>query len=313
MQAIEWDGRPITRPGLISRVPLSAYHSAGICDGPSVSSSGLRKMFSESPAHFYAEWPGNPEWTEDRDTPHFTIGRAVHHLMLGEPFFAKLFCIQPAEYTDEKTGEMKPWNNNANVCKRWNAEQAKAGRSILKGEDVTNIKGMATSLGRHPLIRAGALNGAIERTIVWKDKDTGIWLKSRPDSIPGDSQDFIDLKSCVSVRWNYLTRAVAEYGYHMQGAMVRMAAREVLGMDNSTFTLVFVEKTNPWCARVITLKDNDLDRGERQIRSSLDTMARCLKSKVWPGPGGEGGDAEYLELPEWSQKQIDSQLDTGVY
>ena len=311
-KSIEWNGDAIAAPGLYSKIPLETYHSSGICDGPSVSSSGLRKLFNESPAHFYCDWSGNPDRIEQEDKPHFALGRAVHHLMLGEPFFAKLFAVQPAEYPDSKTGELKPWSNNSNHAKAWKEKMLGEGRAILTLKDVESIKGMADTLSRHPIVKAGALNGMIERSMFWKDKDTGIWIKSRPDSIPGDSGDFVDLKTCQSVLWRDLQRSIAERAYHAQGALVRTAARLVLGISNPTFTLVFVEKTAPWCVRVVTLKDNDLDRGEQANRAALDAMARCLESKHWPGPGGEREDAENIELPSWAQTQLDDRIKYGI-
>ena len=312
IETVKWDGSPITKPGLYSNIPISVYHSAAICDGPSVSSSGLRQIFNKSPAHFYAEWPGNPDRVEQKDKAHFSIGRAVHHLMLGEPFFAKMFAVQPDEYPDSKTGEMKPWHNGSTFAKNWHTEMKVLGRTVLTPSDVENIRGMAMRLGKHPLVRAGALNGMIERSIFWKDKSTGLWVKSRPDAIPGDSGDFVDLKTTTSVLYKDLARTIADLGYHQQGALVRTAAREVLGIASPTFTLVFVEKTAPWCVRVVTLKDNDLDLGERANRAALDAMADCLKAKRWPGPGGDREDAEHIELPEWSQKQIDERLKYGI-
>ena len=311
-KSVEWNGNAITAPGLYSKIPLETYHSSGICDGPSVSSSGLRKLFNESPAHFYCDWPGNPDRVEQEDKPHFALGRAVHHLMLGEPFFAKLFAVQPAEYPDSKTGELKPWSNNSNHAKAWKGKMLGEGRAVLTFKDVEAIKGMAEALSRHPIVKAGALNGMIERSMFWKDKETGLWIKSRPDSIPGDSGDFVDLKTTISVKWVDLQRAIAEHSYHQQGALVRAAARVVLGIKSPTFTLVFVEKKPPYCVRVVTLKDNDLDRGEHANRAALDAMARCLASKHWHGPGGEREDAENIELPGWAQTQLDVRIKYGI-
>lgn len=311
-KSIEWDGHPITIPGMYSKIGLNVYHSFDICANYSVSSSGLRKLFNESPAHFYCDWSGNPDRIEQEDKPHFALGRAVHHLMLGEPFFAKLFAVQPAEYPDSKTGELKPWSNNSNHAKAWKSEMQAEGRAILTLKDVEAIKGMAGALSKHPIVKAGALNGLIERSMFWKDKETGIWIKSRPDSIPGDSGDFVDLKTTTSVKWVDLQRTIADMAYHQQGALVRSAAREVLGIKAPTFTLVFVEKRPPYCVRVVTLKDNDLDRGEQANRAALDAMARCIASGHWPGPGGEREDAENIELPTYMQTQIDDRLKFGI-
>lgn len=333
LKAIEWDGKPISKPGIYSKISLEKYHRADICDGPSISSSGLRRIFSESPAHFYAEWPGNPDYVDQDDKPHFILGRAVHHLMLGEPFFAKLFAVQPIEYPESMRGatdaaiaktlpvflagalpkrEMLPWANVAKFCSAWHDAMAKSGRAVLTTTMVQQIKGMAESLSRHPIIKMGALNGMIERSIFWKDKETGLWIKSRPDSIPESSVDFVDLKKTTSVKWNDLQRTIADFGYHQQGALVRTAAREVLKIDHPTFTLVFIEDKLPFCVRVVTIKDSELDRGERANRAALDAMAKCMKEKHWPGPGGDRDDAVGIELPEWAQKQIDDKIEYGI-
>lgn len=319
MESIEWDGTQITKPGMYSRVPMDTYHIQDICDGPSVSSSDLRLCFSKSAAHAYDKWSGNPKREEEEEEDgrgesekkHFIVGRAMHHLMLGEPFFAKLFAEQPTEYSDA-SGELKKWNGNANVCKTWKKKQDEVGRSILTAKDVRNIRGMAISLTRHPFVaQSGLLNGQVERSMFWRDQQTGIWLKSRPDNIP-PSNDFVDLKTTKSVLWPDLQREIKERGYYQQGALICRGAREVLKIANPTFTLIFVEKTSPWCVETVQLKDNDLDRGERANRASIDTFAEGLKTGAWLGPGGNRDDARPIEMSEWAQKQIDDKLKFGI-
>ena len=308
----------ITKPGLYSRVPIDIYHSQQLFDGPSVSSSGLRKLNPElgSPKHFFAEWDGNPNRKDDTDISKALImGRALHHLVLGEPFFAKTFAVQPDEYRDpDKGNEWKKWNNNATVCKTWNEKQRKAGKFILTPNDAETIKGMAAELSMHPFIQGGALNGLIERSMFWKDKTTGIWVKVRPDSIPSDSADFFDYKTTGGkVIWREIMRACDDYGYHQQGALVRQAAREVLGLDTTqtqfTFTLIFQEKKEPYAVRGVEIKEGALDLGERQNRAALDRLAGCLKTNFWPGPGhGREGD-EKIELSEYKVKQAEYWLE----
>ena len=48
----KWDGGSIGRPGLYENMTLESYHSRDVCDGVSISSSGLRKI-SRSPAHYW--------------------------------------------------------------------------------------------------------------------------------------------------------------------------------------------------------------------------------------------------------------------
>jgi len=37
MKITKWNGKPITKPGWYSGIPIETYHSAGICDGKAVS------------------------------------------------------------------------------------------------------------------------------------------------------------------------------------------------------------------------------------------------------------------------------------
>lgn len=294
-------GQVITKPGIYSGVPISAYHSQAICDGPSISSSGLRKIFNESPAHFYATWDGNPEREEADESAALIIGRAAHHLLLGEDDFSTTFIMRP------ETIDGAAWQGNRTACKAWLKQQAAEGRTVLKPDDIKTIRGMAKSLAAHPLIDSGILNGLVEHSMFWKCKDTGVWKKARPDCIPNDSGDFADLKTTVSVLRDDLQRTLADYAYHQQGALICEGYNILTGNKESTFTLVFAEKSPPYCVRVVTLWNDDLVRGESQNYIAANTFAKCLETGEWPGPAG--ADAEYMALPEWMQKRIDRKLD----
>lgn len=297
MKIIKWDRKPITQPGIYSGVPMDVYHGPNLCDGPSISSSGLRKLSNQSPAHYWVESPYNPDRIEREETASLTLGRAAHHLLLGEDDFNTLYVVRPDKWDSWRT----------NDAKAWKAAQEAEGRTVLLSTQLEVIRGMARSLAAHPLIDAGILNGAIEQTIVWKCKDTGVWLKARPDAIPNDAGDFADLKTTTSVQTADLARTIAEYGYHQQAALIASGWHAITGKDVASFSFVFVESKPPFCTRIVTLKDADLARGERQNFVAVKAFAKCMETGEWPGPGG--ADAEYLELPTWAQTRIDNQLE----
>lgn len=312
IKSIKFDGKPIAKPGLYENVPIDFYHSAKACAGVSISSSGLRTLHAKSPKHYFDTSPYNPNREEPDEKEHFTTGRAVHHLMLGQPFFAKEFVIQPKEIADDE-GVLKPWHGSRTVCKDWMAVAAKHKKTVLSGKTVDHIKGMALSLGTNPFVRAGILNGLIERTIVYRDEETGIWVKTRPDSIPTSSADYSDLKTTLSVAWIDMMRTISDYGYHCQGALIRTAVEKVLKIDRKlfTFSLVFVEKTRPYCCRVVQLKPDDLDLGEQENRLALNRFAECVAKKEWPGPG-EGpeatDDVPYIDLTDWYRERAKARI-----
>ena len=87
----------ITEPGVYD-VSIDRYHSQ-ICDGPSISSSGIRALL-RSPAHYWRTSDLNPARVEEDDKEAFILGRAAHHLLLGEKEFSRQFVIRPDEAPD---------------------------------------------------------------------------------------------------------------------------------------------------------------------------------------------------------------------
>jgi hypothetical protein len=299
MTEIAFKCQKITAPGCYVGMPMEAYHGQP-CDGPSVSSSGLRTIWAESPAHFWAKSSLNPDRKAQNDSPAFAVGRLAHKLLLeGREGLADEFAIRPDCWSDWRTKEAKVWRD----------EQVLAGRTVITEDDLVTVTGMAESLARHPLVKAGILDGKVERSLIWKDAETGIWIKSRPDVIPNASGVVADLKTTVSVTDDALAKALGSYGYHMQASVVGMGLEEVLGLQMEAFALVWVEKAEPFCVRVTQLTPEDLDRGQRQFRSALRSMARCLDKGVWPGPGGDREDASYLSLPAYAANRIDAELE----
>lgn len=292
-----YTGGKIAKPCMLSGVPMAVYHGQPTI-GPSVSSSGLRTIWAESPAHFWCRSSLNPDRLPEEDNPAFNVGRLAHKLLLeGREGLADEFAVRPDCWSDWRTKEAKVWKE----------EQLAAGKTVITEDDLVAVIGMAESMARHPLIKAGILDGQVERSLFWKDAETGIWIKARPDVIPRASGMAADLKTTPSVSTEALERSLASFQYQMQAAVVRMALREVLGQTLDEFAFVWVEKAPPYCVRVTVLPGADVERGEMQVRAALRTMARCLETGEWPGPGGDRDS--YLSLPTWAANRIDRELE----
>lgn len=281
MKVIRWNGEPISEPGIYAGVPMKAYHGQ-LTVTPSISSGGLRKIENESCAHYFAESYLNPDRVERADSEALIFGRATHHLFGGEDRFFEHFALQPATYPDSKTGEDKPWHGGAKFCKQWAQVQRENDRTVVTEAQLQHIRGMAASLDRHPAIEAGLLKGEVERSIVWRDAKTGVWLKARPDVIPLDCDMIVDLKTCAAADHHSVCRAITEHGYHMQLALAYEGLLAVTGRRLTDFILVFVEKTPPYAVSVKAVDTIDIEYGRRQLRRAIDKFARCLELNEWP-------------------------------
>lgn len=307
-EATKDTGGRIMVPGAYANVPMSIYHAqpCGV-EGIdfSVSSSGLRTIFLQSLKHFWDQYV-NPLREDRKQTEPMILGRAGHHLLLGEADYRKFFTVQPAKYLSK--GEEKDWNNNATVCKEWHGKQALAGLTVLTAKQVEAIKGIAKSLAAEGPIQGGILNGHIEVSLFWIDPETGIWLKWRPDAIPNYSGDFADLKIVADVSDDGIARGIAERGYHQQGALGAEGSRQVLKMEMEHFTLVYAESTRPHCCRFEDVAPEELKSGAMENRAALRLLGRALKTNHWPGPQSEGGEGGYVRRPKYAADRAGRRL-----
>ncbi len=295
----------IDKAGVYS-IPLEFYHD-DCCVGPSVSSSDLRTIILASPADYYADSPYNPDHdTEDEEKEaekaSFILGRAAHHLLLGEDNFSTEFIMRPEELDD------KAWHSNRTVCREWLDEQKMAGRTVVTPKQIKVIRGMAKSLAAEPLVMNGLLNGQVEKSMIWQDKKTGVWLKSRPDVIPTDSGDVCDLKTSRNFGFN-LDRDVSNYRYDMQAALVKWGLKATLDIDMASFSLCFVRSKKPYSVEVLTLVPADIADAEKDLRVAIDTFAWCYEHSNWFGPAGTQRDARWVSISEYAKRNAEFRRD----
>lgn len=306
LRITRWNGKPITKAGWYSHMPIERYHSAGVCDGPAVSSSNLRTCWLKSPAHMHAQWCENPKAVDRPVTASILLGAVAHYLLLGEENFRTKYVAQPDTYRDKVTAVEKPWNNNADYCRRWHEGQRDAGRMVTTRARLDAVVEMARSLALEPLA-PDLLRGHIECSGFVRDHETGLWLKVRPDVIPTLTGDFVDLKTTADVTSIALMSSIRSYAYHQQGALIEEVV-EQLGADHpfAGFVLMFVETAAPWCSRIVPLTPADLARGRKQNRAMIRRIAVCIAERRWPGPGE--GDLRELPLSDMERASIDARL-----
>lgn len=312
---IQWDGQPISKPGIYAGVPNKIYHGQ-LTVGPSISRSGLWRFFDKSPRHYFDSSYLNPNRQPAEESEALRLGRAAHHVLLGEKNFSGEFLVRPDEYPEKvEYGDpiphgtkMKPWHGASAWCKAWQEDHANEDRDIITSQMVEQIRGMARGLAEDPMVQGGQLGGLIEHTIVWQDPETGIWVKIRPDAIPTAADDVSDLKTTADISDEGLEDAIGRDGLFLQAAMTDIGWQEVFARPLNSFSFVFIEKTEPHCARTRELNPSEMVLGADVYRVGLNYFARCLDTGVWPGAGGTVSDAEPICMKPWRRTHIERRL-----
>lgn len=287
-----YTGGKITAPGIYRKVPMSVYHS-DCCDGPSISSSGLRQIAPPEgcPLKFWDDSYLNPDRAPQEEKEHFSLGRAVHTLLLGEDGFRDDYEVMPPEFKDYKTQAARDWRDSVIA----------EGRSPLRRENLEQIEGMANRVASDQTF-IDHLRGRVERTIIYRDR-TGVWVKARPDSIPDDTI-IADLKTTKDASERGCLNAIKSYGYHMQMGLISTAMEEVTGVRVTDHVLLFIETKRPYAYNIKPVDNQYIWYGQRQNRAALNIFAECWESGFWPTYYSSGLTASPSDLFE---KQIENE------
>lgn len=291
-------GEIITEPG-VYECPL-AWHHQQCCDGPSVSSTNLRALDLSTPQHMFDSWSGNPDRDKEADkklleADYFRIGRAAHLKLLEPQLYAKNIAVRDKIYDSWRTKDAQNWLKEMNAMHM----------TVLTPAEEERVMGVVRALNAHPAHRDGILGGLVEATMVVKDPRTGIWIKSRPDSIPTQAA-ITDLKLMDDPSPRGVGRAVETLGYDMQLALAAITYYALTGVTIDTLFLLAVESKRPHAIHVATLSTSAVYWARVRIRKALNTMAKCLAENDWPAwdvDGQETGTPRPTKVTEWEQLQ----------
>lgn len=256
---------------------------------PELSSTGMRALLPPScPAQFHWDRlnpvPPKKEWD---------FGQVAHKLVLGVGHE-----IEVLDFDDFRTTKARDAKKDA-------YEQGKI--PILE-KDHRYALAMAAEVRKHPVARLLLRDGKPEQSLFWRDRSTGTEMKARVDWLgeqrEGRRLKVVDYKSAARVDAESIRRAIAEHGYHQQGATYREAGIALgRGDEDTVVCLIFQSKTPPFFVHVVQLTPVDLQLGAARNRRAIQIYRECLESGEWPAYP----EVSHIEMPAWAQ--INDQLE----
>lgn len=265
--------------GVYRGMPEEIYNAL-----PAVRSTYLKTLANESAAHAYVAM-------EDAKPPTdpMLFGTAWHTAFL-EP---ESFPLRYVLWKGDKRG--KKWKD---------FEEANQGKRILKEEDYLKCLAMAERLREHPdidnLFKRGVNR---EASLLWWDKETGLWCKARLDAyVDDETPTLADLKSAACAREFEFAKAIVSFGYDIQTGMYCMGSLALRPGRTPNFIMIPSEKTPPFECNFFELDRRTLRVGWIRARNALNQFAVCLTQGVWPGYPHE---IITLNAPEWHLKKYE--------
>ena len=253
--------------GYFKDIPNEDYHA-----GPGISKSQL-DLVSESPA--LLEWSKNaPE--DERKKGALDMGTAVHTMLLEPHLFDKQYAVGPAN---------APRNTNAGKALWAEFEETLDDRIVITGDDYQTIKLMQASAMAHPHARwLLEAEGDAEASIYWKDQETDLLCRIRPDKLIPKAEVILDVKTTADI--SKIHWSMRDYRYDVQDAFYSEGYRGHFGVAPAKFIFLFISTTincGQYPVRVIELDDESKANGYAQMRQDLDLAAACTQNNDWPG------------------------------
>lgn len=232
------------------------------------------------------------QWQKEhplKETDALVFGKACHAAILEPEKFAERFAMIPDDL-NRRTKEGKA------AYEKLQADNP--GKTLLHEEDYDTIARMMDKVHSHPKARA-LLKGKKEKTFLWKDKETGVICRTRPDVFCDDLKTIVDLKTCSDASTRSFSHDCAKFLYHIQHAFYLdgiNTVQEELGQkfayDN--FAFVCVEKTPPFGVKVYHLDEEAIKRGRELYQKGLNVFKNPPKYR------GYSTEVEELRLPVYA-------------
>lgn len=231
------------------------------------------KQFLKNPA----DWAYHRLNDDHKPTDAMKFGTAFHAYLLGT---SDVVSLPEGESFRSKDNQ------------KWRADQLEAGNIIVSYNDMQLLKRMKEGIEQtslmpeYPDYMEIIEQGTKEQCIEWKDRQTGLMLKAKPDLIPAGTDYLVDLKTAQKADAESFAKEVINYGYHIQTVFYRaaVAACKPDAFDHgskapSTMQFWVFEKTDACDWQPFSISDDNpiTNLAATSIRQALLGIALMVK------------------------------------
>jgi hypothetical protein len=222
------------------------------------------KNFLSSPRKYYYE--KFEKTNKDEKGRHFSIGSALHEIILEPHLFDSNYVIAPKfDLRTTKGKEAKA-----------QFELESNGKTLLFEDEMDMVRQIAeNALKSHTLVEL-MKDSYRELSVYTMDSVTGLKVRLRPDILSKTRSTIGDLKSCLNSSLKSFKSDVYKYGYSISAAYYC----DFIGRENYVF--IAAAKTEPYEVAMYALSDDMMQYGREQYRMGLDLIKFCQDNKYWP-------------------------------
>jgi exodeoxyribonuclease VIII len=259
--------------GIQDGVPNAVYHADRKC----VSSTWLKKV-QKTPFHLRSYLDSPPSVP----SPALIMGQAVDTLVFEPELWDKEFIIAPEINRRTKAGR-EEWESLIDGC-------SKSNRTLISNADHFEALQTAKAIRTNPVMVDILSSGKTQQTFIWRDPATELLCKCRSDWYDEKTKTIYDLKTALDGSPEAFSKAIANFGYHIQAAFYSDGIR-ACGKPVERFVFCVMEKPNdrdgtkasPELMSFYELNVEDIQAGQDSYSSGLAAINFCIMTNDWSG------------------------------
>ncbi len=268
--------------GVYTDLSSEDYHA----DKHSISRSALMD-FAVTPHNYWAKHL-NPDRPKKDATPAMLFGTAFHTLILEPKVFDAEYIMLPEAVKLKDVGR-KDYDAYKNIVEYIE----KGNKKVLTAIEWNNLMAMKARLESNEQAMNLIRDSRIENSFFWKDEDSGLMVKARPDILHPNM--IVDLKTCADASPRACQRAMIEGGYHLQGAMIREAVSVLEANRIDVLINICIETKYPYNMSINIIEKEAIDAGHDKFKRLLVELRHCLDNSEFPDYG-----VNTISLPGWA-------------
>lgn len=247
---------PDFAPGVYRGLKESEYRRA-----KGVSQTQLKLVLQETPRYAHI----NPR----KASSGFTIGDGVHCLLLEPEQFNRRFVVYEGR-RDKRTTAYKDFL------------ESHKGKTVLSESEAYRIKEMVRRIGVSEKGKYMFAEGEAETSLFWRDPETGLLLKARPDWMDPKRDLILDVKTTTSVKLRAIRYTIRDYWYHFQQLHYSKGYHANFGRWPRWVFLFLDKGPEVFEYRWVTVNPSDVEYAAEQHAEALALWKECLTTGVWP-------------------------------
>lgn len=156
------------------------------------------------------------------------------------------------------------------------------------------------------------LHSKREISLYYKDPETGLDLKVRPDAL--QFEENIGVNAVISVKSSGIEDLRAFYyqaakmHYDLSEGMYQEVATGVTGRDFNTTIMVMLQTVAPFAIAILVWSPEDIETGKHKFRTALRITKEAMEKNSFPGYDSFAEEGNFgliqMYLPQWNNQEF---------